>query len=364
MKSFMQTLDPKVKKSIKIGLIAVAVLVVFLLGVWIYRLIFGIRVSYTKLETIIENSAVDYFANTEKGLPTDDGETNKVTTDELIEGKFMRTMDKYTKDLSCTGKVTVTNNGGNYLYNTYLDCDDYKTKSLAEVIESSLVTSGDGLYLNANEYYYRGEYVNNYITINGQSYRILGIDANGNLKIADLVLDRTGQVWDDRYNFEKKSELTGINDYEKSRFKEAADSYYDSLIPNLKKYIINYDWCIGSRSKTDGSMNAVECSKTIKDYAATFIPTEVVRASLDEKCTTVFSENCENYNYITNMFQSTFWTLTSVSENTCENFYGSIGTVGYSRTSRQYKFVKLFNISGNNVYVSGDGSQSSPYVIK
>lgn len=363
MKDMFKNLDPVTKKMIKSFGIVIGLFVVLLIGIFVIKLFVGNKVGYEKLENIVENSAKSYFSKNSDQLPSDEGEIKRVTTSELIEGKYMKTMDKYTED-SCSGEVKVTNNGGEYLYITTLDCNGYKTKSIAEVIESSLVDSGDGLYISENEYYYRGENVNNYIKIDNQVYRILGIDANGYIKVFDPTLDRNGVTWDNRYNSEKKQDSVGINDYEKSRLKEYFDGVYDAYLNTTKKYIVKYDWYIGKRSINDGNLSPVESSKTISDYVSTILPSEYARIGLDSDCTSIFTRSCKNYNYISSLIIDSIWTLSSVAENTYENFCIDNGMIETKPTMRKYKVLKSFNISGDNIYVSGDGSLNSPYVIK
>ena len=56
--------------------------------------------------------------------------------------------------------------------------------------------------------------------------------------------------------------------------------------------------------------------------------------------------------------------MTGVADNTYEVIFISSGTVDTKRTSSVSKTVMLFNISGDNTYVSGDGTEKNPYVIR
>jgi len=53
-------------------------------------------------------------------------------------------------------------------------------------LKNEIVTSGDGLYKDANienRYYYRGANPNNYITFNNETWRIVSLENDGTLKI-------------------------------------------------------------------------------------------------------------------------------------------------------------------------------------
>lgn len=367
MEMFFSNMDPKMKKLVQILIIIVVVFILFIVGVQVYHLIFGTKVSYSKLEGIIENAGIRYFA-TDNRLPQNEGESKMVDTTTLSSEKYMRTFDKYTNDTGCLGNVTVTYNGGQYLYTTNLNCNDYKTVTLSSKIMSTLVESGDGLYLKDNEYYYRGEYVNNYIKLNGEVYRILSIDTNGNIKIIDFNPGVAGYPWDDRFN-QDANQSFGINDFDKSRIKETLNKNYDSLSNGLKKYIINYDWCIGKRDSNDSIINSIpECANTYKQFLGLFIPSDYIRVSLDEKCTNLFDGSCKNYNYFKNEIKgsNTYWTLTPVSDNSYQVFSLSAGgeIINDTKALSYNRALNTFYINGNNVYISGIGSINDPYTIK
>ena len=66
-----------------------------------------------------------------------------------------------------------------------------------------------GLYENGDKYVYRGEVDNNYVSWNDKEFRIIGINADGTLRLLEgKGLERI--TWDDRYNEEALYEA-GIN---------------------------------------------------------------------------------------------------------------------------------------------------------
>lgn len=364
IKKFWEILGPSNQKLVKILGSFLGAVILIIIFISIYTAIVGTKVSYTKLENIVENAATRYYAANNSELPSSEGESVKITTDTLISGKYMKEFSKYTSDTGCSGEVKVTNNNGNYLYNTKLKCNDYKTKTISDVVESSLVNSGDGLYVANNSYYYRGEYVNNYIKIGTVTYRIVGIDSSDNIQVINTDLGNDVYDWDDRYNSEKNQDSLGINDYSKSRLKESLDKIYKNYAATLKKYIVNYNWCIGPRLSTDGNLALDECSKTESDFIGTITVQNYAKASLDSNCTSAFSGSCKNYNYLNDVIKNTIWTITPASDNTYTAYSIASGVVESKTTLWYFKVLQSFNISGSNIYVSGDGSQSNPYVIK
>lgn len=60
-----------------------------------------------------------------------------------------------------------------------------KTNLLVETItlDKNVVAEGDGLYHEGGTYIYKGAVKNNYVSYSGLSWRILGVDANGNIRM-------------------------------------------------------------------------------------------------------------------------------------------------------------------------------------
>lgn len=320
--------------------------------------------NYNKLENIIENATVMYFNNNPDNLPKDDGETKKITVSELVSAGNMKNISKYVDDATCDGYTLVTKNGNDYLYNVLLSCSEYKTKTIAERLKEDLVSEDDGLYVDATQYYYRGKEVNNYIKLNDTIYRILGIDSNGNLKLIADEESSVGVSWDSRYNSELERDGYGINDYNKSGLQESLSNNYDKLDSKVKKYILNYDWCIGKREQDNDSISPVECLQTTSGYLGTINVYEYIRVSLDENCKNIYSGACKNYNYITNDYGDAFWTISSVADNTYENYEVLYGMVDIASSLQMHPVLESFYISGSNTYISGSGTMEDPFIIR
>lgn len=358
----MKNLDASTKKMIKTFGMFIVVLLVLFVFLFIFMGLAGKKVGDTQLLNTVESAAKRYYVDHKDELPKLEGESVKVSTDTLISGKYLKPFEKTTKNTGCTGDVKVTNNSGEYSYIPSIKCSEYKSSTIAEKIESTLVSSGDGLYKDGASYYYRGEYVNNYIKIANIVYRIVSVDANGYVKVINPLITKTSYNWDDRYNVEKDQSGTGVNDYEKSRLRESLSNIFEGMDKYTKKYIVKYDWCVGRRSSE--VVNDEECLTKLKDYVGTLTAYELVNASLDENCKNIYSGSCLNYNYFTNMISKNVWTITGVASNTYEVIYATDESLDVKKTSSSAKVLTMFNIDGNNVYVSGDGTEKSPYIIR
>lgn len=362
----------KMDKKLMARLTLVIGIIVFLvIAIIVIKIIIGNRVSYGRVEDKMVIAAKEYFSDDEKGIKKFKkiGEQEiSVTTDTLVDEGYLSNLDKLVpnKEAECTGKVVVKMNNNHTLYSPYLDCKDaYKTKRLAETITANTVESGSGLYKVDNEYIFRGEKVNNYVSFADKTWLILRIRENGNIRMIETTR-RDKISWDDRYNLEVTSKL-GINDFSVSRIREYLIALYENdeeFTDNDRSYIVPSNLCIGKR-KLDETINdgSIECAEVIENWLIGLIQAnEFAIPSLDENCKKVTDPSCNNYNYLTSLYSS-YWSITTGSERT-DKVYKLNPDPFVTSAASSASIRAVIEIDGNSVYVSGDGSEEDPYVFK
>ena len=353
-------MDTSTKKLIKTFLTIILIMVVLFVLLFIFMALASKKVSNDRLLAIMEEASKRYYEKNSSNLPVNNN-TTEVTASTLISEGYMKPFDKLTNNKNCSGKVVVTNNSGNYIYSPSLKCDEYITSYLVDKLKSTVVTSGDGLYQDGDINYYKGEYPNNYIKIGDKAYKIMSIDELGNIKIIDPRTTSNEYAWDNRYSHEMGSYL-GINNYEKSRIKELYDLKYNDY-ENIKKYIVKSNWCIEKRNIKDYDIHTINCSENVDGYIGMINTLDYTRASLDVNCKDIRGGSCNNYNYLSNLLSSTIWTGVVASDNTYEAFTFS-GGFSHQSCADKYRLLFIFNIDGNSLYVSGNGSKEAPYVLR
>lgn len=361
----LSKLDNKLLK--RLGII-IGVIVVIFIGILIFKIITGGKVSYTEIESRMITAAKNYYKANPDKLPKENGGYVVIGTDKLVESKNLKDLTKLVKDekASCSGEVTVTNNNEQLLYLATLNCGEYyETKKLKNVVvEENSVEAGDGLYNINNSYIFRGEKVNNFVSYAGITWRIIRINNDGSIKMIETT-KRDKIAWDDRYNSEKQYNV-GINNYKVSRIKDYIDEIYngETFSNTDKAYLVAQNLCIGKRDKNatnnDGS---IECSEVLENQPLGLIQlNEFALASLDRACSTPTKQECTNYNYLSNL-GSSYWTLTATSENTFKVYKVSGGaSASNAANSAQARLVVNINSSVN--YVSGNGTEENPYTFK
>ena len=345
----------------------IALLIIFFIVVGIIK---GLKKSYTEIENKMKNAAISYYEKYEEKLPKTEGAEVSIKAQTLIDNEMMKPLEKYVRndEVTCDGKVIVTKTYKNYLYTPVLDCGkEYKTKMLSEELTKKIVDSGNGLYAGVGEYYYRGEYVNNYVKIGEKLWRVLSIKEDGTMTIVQNNPNKEEYyVYDDRYNNESEGN-DGFNNYEKSRLRDSMLKLYKGksvLDTEQKNLIISDNLCIGTRSLEEANNDgSVECAtKTVNKYPFRLLQAnEFLRASLDTSCQKTEDKACSNYNYL--VFEDfDYWLMTPSPEKTYRTYILS-NVIDDTTTSNEKRVRIVVNISKNTTFSSGRGTVKNPYII-
>lgn len=329
----------------------------------------GGKLTYEELEAKMIYSAKKYYVTNSSNLPSKDKDKVELSLQTLIDGGYVKETSKITKDkVSCTGKVIVVNNNGNYLYSPYLDCgSNYKTKYLEDVIkdEANVVTSGNGLYKSGTGYIFKGDNVNNILILNEVKYMIMSIDDAG-IRVVDTS-KRESVAWDDRYNVDKQGSM-GINDYVSnninSRIKDTLEEIYknDEVYPkDIKGYFTTNSICIDKVSIDDVKSND-GCGKKLDGQVFSLLTAnDFFKPSLDENCATN-NKACVNYNYLSSLGNS--WTITADKDTSYKVYKITSGDLELKNASGMATYKIVTYLDKNVLYASGDGSETNPYVVK
>ena len=371
LKSIFHNMSDTSKMLIKILVGIIIGLVVIVILALILRLVVGRKKDYSSIEQTMQSAAVKYYKKHDQDLP-EEGQEAVVTTENLIQEEYMKEMEKYVgKDITCSGNVTVVNNDDNYAYIPYLDCgEEYKTSFLVDTIleNNAIVDSGDGLYLDdAQNYVFRGEYVNNYAKFGDLTYRILKINNDGTIRLFlnETIKSYKRSSWDDRYNIDRDAN-TGINDYSIRRIKDYLETIYEDeeiFSSSQKALMVKQDLCIGGRSENSEDLShTAECSKIEEDQNLGLLQVnEFVLPSIDANCKSIDSRSCLNYNYMTELNYS-FWSQTPVIDNSYE-VYRIATSVYTARAANSANILFTLHLSSKTQIKDGSGTLDDPYII-
>ena len=331
------------------------------------------KITYDKYEEKMIAAAEDYFKDKDL-IPSEESDIETVKLTKLVEKGYIKSPGNLLNDDSCKGSVSVRKNGSTSVeyeqgflnYIPVLDCKNYKTNSLINLILEDLTKEGAGLYeLEDGSYIYKGDTVNNYVSFFGSTFRILSIDKEGIVKLLKEEAEGTNVYWDKKYNTETE-DTSGKNIYKDSNILKKLTQNYnkDKLTEAQRKKMVSNDICIGKRDINDIEFySESDCSEILENQPIGLLDvTDFSKASLDLDCVNIKSKSCRNYNYLYYLNLNS-WTLNAISNNTYEVYYYESGYLNYQE-AENYNFYNLvYYIDKNEIIESGDGSKESPYVI-
>ena len=331
------------------------------------------KITPEKYEKKMIEAAEKYFKD-KNTLPDSESENNTVDLSVLVEEGYIKSTEKLIRDNTCNGRVSVRRNGlvdeeneGYLNYTVKLECDKYKTNSLTNSIMNDLTTEGSGLYKQENGYLFKGDEVDNYLTLFDDNYRIISIDSEGIIKLVKVDAESPDRYWDVKYNADTGMS-SGKNIYEDSQMRKYLIDIYNNTkktSEDLKQHIVSKDICVGSRDVTNFAINEdSECSNILNNQVISLLGvTDYAKASLDPDCIDLTSKSCRNYNYMRHLFSET-WTSIPVSSNSYEVYYIYNGLVRYQSANKYASYNTVIYIDGDEIIDSGNGSKNSPYVIE
>ncbi|MCI9110784.1 MAG: hypothetical protein HFH47_03100 [Bacilli bacterium] len=234
------------------------------------------------------------------------------------------------------------------------------------------VTSGDGLYADTYEngrYVYKGANPNNYITFNGEPWRIVAIEKDGSLKIMKRTtigtqkFDTTGQYGSN--NWARPAYLnTYLNDVNDE------NSYYNTL-GDSKKLIQEYTWNIGPVAPDNNDLPhqvELEKSKTWNGNIGLITVSDYLKANTNiEQCGNLELNNsnawtCKQTNYLS-LFDSRYWTISSYLNYAALEFViNSSGQVAQSDATAEFSVAPVLYLKPD-IKLSGDGTNYNSYEI-
>ena len=241
----------------------------------------------------------------------------------------------------------------NYLINNKLSTDNSLTNDGLYIIDSSGNTTISSQ--NPREYRYMGKNPNNYIKLNNESWRIIGI-FNGKLK---LIKDNSigSYVINDTRSFSSGD----------STFDYLNETYYSSLSDKSKISKETYkmiDHYLGVYNANTAFNEEQASSRSTEAYV--YIPYTSDYGFAPTKCHLTIEEyeNCADKNW---MLSNENFAIMSFSGGSRFNNGVTVETNGSLHTftlgSTKVNIRPVIYLNSNVMYVSGSGTSSDPYIV-
>lgn len=341
--------------------------------------------SYLDVEDEMVEATKLYFKDNKSKLPSKNNSVY-ITADTLSNNKYMKSLDTYIKNETCSGKVVVENISNSYNYTAYLDCgENYKTRELYKEIvnKDNIVTTGYGLYKMNNEYVYRGKYVDNYVKFKGKDtlWRILKVVNNNEIVLIKDEPTNNSYPWDIRYNSSMENE-TGINVYKNSTVSTHIEKIYDGSFNDsesdeyleysnedvlfnkkIKSKLKKFSACVGTRAEDDTTKDGSnECKIKYETKMSLLSVYDYLNASIDPGCTKTISPECQNYNYLSD--SEPFWLANGVSTDSSKVYYLASGHIDNDSAYSNNYLRPVIHLNDSAMIEKGKGTKNKPYIVR
>ena len=266
-----------------------------------------------------------------------------------------------------------------------------------------VIDKGDGLYSDKyinDRYIYRGSNPNNYITFNGELWRIVSVDKDGNIQIMrnDIldvktfdskgVRDVNGtdggsycedaddgcNAWTINENIvgEPKNFVNGDFSGEVKKDSEMFTYLNGEYLKSLKDsdYIINHNWSIGGVAG-DASLKSQTYTEQMIEWngkVGLITASDYIKATTGNNCESLDSMNlnyasCKEKNW---MFKegTAWWTISPMDNASVQLWYiGEAGFINNDSASKEFGVRPVVYLS-DDILLTGDGTINSPYILK
>ena len=198
------------------------------------------------------------------------------------------------------------------------------------ITNSSLVTSGEGLYRVSGQYIYKGENVDNYVLFGNNLWRITRVNSDGSLELVSEYINAL--------NWNK--EITTYSDSDIRKYLN------DVFLKTLDKdMLIETSYCTDIIS----DINSVTCKESNReDYVRLLGITEFLNSQVDGK--TFINTTSDN-----------IWLYNSSEE---EVWHISGSNVSSSKSNNGYLIKAVVTIKNSVTLLKGKGTKEEPYIIE
>lgn len=325
--------------------------------------------SYSSIESKMINAAKNYYNERQEKLPKEDGGSVKVTIGTLIDAELIKEIkDPNNKEQTCDGFVQVKKVEDNYVYIPFLTCKgNYEPQYLTDAIkESKQDEYGNGVYEMDGEYVYRGDDVNNYVTFNNQTWRIMRLNSDNEIKI--ILNNRTEEeyTWETSYNINKKESVGITDNYLNTNIRKSLLKYYnENFTQESKSLILSKTWCIGGLTIGEDFNKEKECSKIKEEeHVGLMNISDYLYATLDPNCTNPYQAQCTNRNYLVSTAYISTWTMNTVLENNYQVYKFISGNIVTSSAADSHYINPVVYLSSDTIISGGNGTNQTPYIVK
>lgn len=199
---------------------------------------------------------------------------------------------------------------------------------LSDKIKENIVSNGEGLYNEENNFIFKGKNVNNYIIYSNMLYRIIKVNKDNTIEI--ILEDSLNYMKYDNKNINYN--ISDINSY-------LNDVFYKNIQSDL---LIKSPYCID----TITDINKITCNNIESDYVKLLSISDYLNSKINNQ--SYLTDN--NIIWLNNNNGNKVWLLNN------EN-------LSLSDSNSIYKVKPIITLNNLTEYLSGEGTYESPFII-
>ena len=276
----------------------------------------------------------------------------------------------YSKDVKYENKTSglSSNNVQEAIDELYEICTAIPAPGDTILDSTEIVSSGDGLYKDIYEdgrYFYKGKNVNNYVSFNNETWRIISIEPDKTIKIMRENGINVSNLYWDTAGSNNWSRPASLNTY-------LNGTYLSGMTQAAQSQIVAKDFSIGAVTNDNSDLADQindENSRKWNGKVALATVSEYIRSNSNQSSCGTHSKNEDNYSSCKNttwMFNNSYWwTLSPYNGFSSYAFrVGSDGSFGYGFVDRIVNRVRPAVYLSSDVQITGgDGSQNNMYTL-
>ena len=250
------------------------------------------------------------------------------------------------------------------------DREDKKQNFMEVLLKNNKIVENNGLIkYNNNYYYFNGQLDNNNVSFANISWKILGINDDGTIRLI-----YNGEELQSSYN-DRSTDERNVS-YEDSSIKSFLDNFYEQKLKEFDKYIATKNYCndtsstntyyriyFGSYTRNYNDYTpSIDCPDSGKEYGG-LKQYKIGLITTDEAAIAGLTTDVNEINYLFN--GRDYYTM-SPSQFNYRALVGIVDRTGRLNDSyvTDTKEVRPVINLINSLEVTGDGTEANPYLVK
>ena len=214
-------------------------------------------------------------------------------------------------------------------------------------------------------YYYKGDVVNNYVSFNGELWRIVRINEDGSIKIVkNDNINENIKFYDD-------SKEDNANSYSSSNIKSKLNIYYNETLKQYESMLMQEDYCTNINVVRNDNYKTTEMDKNTKEFNPVVSCNDQNKSlvgilSYNDAILSGLTYNSQTSSYLLKTDNPNTWLTTNAGANNYNNdkyiWYLDRNSVKDTVVTNENSIRPVINLKAT-LNIQGSGTMEDPYTF-